>query len=177
MFKIFLLFFSIFLSCPALSQESDCEQIKEQRIIPEQDKTQGVEPPYCGDPYEPILKKVKNCIPLDSLDFYVMNRDFFNYFFLKHSSGEATYGDLISFIEGFKSEPEYLTGRDKIVLRMKYEYKIVDKNDWDEVKVLFEEFGLNQKELSEFKEFLYKSKNRKLNYSRAYAKFLDKKNR
>lgn len=117
---------------------------------------------------------LKHCGNLNEEDSILLQAPMLGIMMLKQikGNGSVTYRKILNEINNIKNEPGY---KDMIALK-RLENKKADTLNWAENKLLFKKAGLSDKELSDFKEFIYLNSDKNLTYKFAFATFKNKLN-
>lgn len=123
------------------------------------------------------LEVIGNCIELDSIDKRILNPQVLavQMIQLTNEKKEINYGNIIDYIEEFKSTEQYHKGRLAFEFTLKYENKIVDKTDSALIRQNFQNMGFSNSDLNEIMTVVYSDQNSNLTYKEAFAEFIQSK--
>jgi hypothetical protein len=123
------------------------------------------------------LEVIGNCIELDSIDKKILNPQVLavQMIQLTNENKEINYGNIIDYIEEFKSTVQYQKGRLAFEFTLKYENKTVNKADSTHIRQNFENMGFSDADLNEIMTVVYSDENSNLTYKEAFAEFIQSK--
>jgi hypothetical protein len=123
------------------------------------------------------LEVVGNCIEFDSTDKRILNPQALavQMILLTNENKEINYGNIIDYIEEFKSTEQYQKGKLAFEFTLKYENKIVDKADSILIRQNFQNMGFSDSDLKEIITVVYSDQNSNLTYKEAFAEFIQSK--
>ena len=123
------------------------------------------------------LEVIGNCIELDSIDKRILNPQVLavQMVHLTNEKKEINYGNIIDYIEEFKSTEQYQKGRLAFEFTLKYENKIVNKADSVIIRQNFQNMGFSESDLNELMTIVYSDLNSNLTYKEAFAQFIQSK--
>jgi hypothetical protein len=123
------------------------------------------------------LEVIGKCIELDSIDKRILNPQVLAVQMIQLTNGnkEINYGNIIDYIKEFKSTEQYQKGRLAFEFTLKYENKIVNKDDSVNIRQNFQSMGFSDSDLNEMMTVVYSDQNSNLTYKEAFAEFIQSK--
>lgn len=123
------------------------------------------------------LQVIGNCIDLDSIDKKILNPQVLavQMIQLTDENKEINYGNIIDYIDEFKSTEQYKKGRLAFEFTLNYENKVVNRADSLQVRQNFQNMGFSDSDLNEMMTVVYSDENSNLTYKEAFAEFIQSK--
>ncbi len=123
------------------------------------------------------LDVIGNCIELDSIDKKILNPQILavQMIQLTTDNKEINYGNIIDYINDFKSTDQYQKGRLAFEFTLEYENKIVNRAESVQVRQNFQNMGFSDSDLNEMMTTVYSVENSNLTYKEAFSAFIQSK--
>lgn len=150
----------------------DCEEIRQKKPRFAEYKAGEIDSLVSLD-----LQIIGNCIELDSIDKKILNPQVLSVQIIQliNKNKEIDYGNIIDYIQEFKSTEQYQKGRLGFEFAMKYENKQINKTDSLKIRESFQNMGFSNSDLDEILTVIYSKKNTDLTYKEAFAVFIESK--
>jgi len=165
-FIFITLLFIGFTSCNSQNDNKDYEKLL-------QTKTYLVKNGFSKISFSKDYQVLKKYDKMDSLDIVFFSTPYLEIMLLDslQKNNEATYKILLQEINKIRDKKDYKKSRELLLLSEKMKNKIIVKDQWEEDKLILKKLGMKDDEMTVFKRFIARYKNKKVTYGEAIKIF------